>query len=70
MVKKAINFATNFSKPGISEPLITLKTFAALLLGALLTAGSLAGCGQKGDLYMPEDDAKSSKKNSSSGLNQ
>jgi predicted small lipoprotein YifL len=73
MAKKAINRATNratnFSKPEISESLITLKPFAVLILGALLTAGSLAGCGQKGDLYMPEDDEKSAKKSSSSDLN-
>lgn len=29
----------------------TLRTFAALLLGA----GLLAGCGQKGPLYLPAD---------------
>ena len=65
MAKKA----THFSKPGSAESLITLRPFAVLILGALLTTGSLVGCGQKGDLYMPEDDEKPSKKTSSSGLN-
>ena len=31
----------------------TLRTLAALLLGA----GLLAGCGQKGPLYLPDDEA-------------
>jgi predicted small lipoprotein YifL len=37
-------------------------------LGAFLLLAALAGCGRKGDLYMPEDEGKPPPKSSAPGV--